>query len=696
MYKRAVAAIFFSFVSAHLASAQIPNAVVSTTATPNLVAPNGLLTVRVAVSNTGTTVFTNLVIGIATMPDATLVSARPPAGTRAALYPPCRLFECSPEFTGAQIPTLAPGASAAFSIVVKVLGSPGGKVKATGLAFLEEPPDGWQQRSSMGVARVAGSGVLPARSSQLQPAEDQPTDIPNLSVESPSDAAFDEQHGTYVIAGSHFDFPRVEPAIAVEGVPDSPTTFSRTLLESFDATYESARLAFSPLLGPDTYRGGVAVAWSSDYQVYATLLPTAQMWSGARTFFGYGVQPRIEYSPASQEFLVAWVTFDGVLLCQRLDLEGRLLGDPESLAQVAPDKDVVDKIVWNPRTNEFALAYRTVDASIGHGVVELARVGLDGHVVGRTRVGHVSESGAPLTAVNTLTGEYVVIWADLSGGNVLGAEINGEGQVVSRGAILDSDVLPRTLTFNSVSQTFLLIGENRYGTPQTYPSVWGLSTFPDFQVALELNKYGAPLSAPRLQPFQDGSAVTARSDRAEWMVIGARRMPLWAAGPGTRLAQSQPWTTRSIPGGSDARLGGCTGRDPFASIGGGVCYGTGWQPRALPVPGMRDCNGWDPFAGAGGGVCADGTWVAIQPVPVVDSSSEPSPTPPVSPAPVGCTQPDPFGSLGGGQCINGGWVPPGMTPPPAAPAPPNECSIPDPFVSLGGGVCVNGGWVPKR
>jgi hypothetical protein len=694
MYSRIVVATVFIFVSAQLASAQIPNAVVSTTATPDIIAANGLVTLRVTVSNTGRTAFTNLVIGIATTPDATLVSARPPAGTRAALYPPCRLFECSPDFTGAQMPTLAPGASAVFSIVVRVLGSPGGKVKFTGLAFLEDPSDGWQQRSSVGVARLAGSGGLPTRSSQLQPVEDQPTDIPNMSVESPSDAVFDEQHGTYVIAGSHFEFPSVEPAITFEAVPESQTRFTRSLLEAFDAPYESPRLAFSPMLGPDAYRGGVAVAWSSSWVVYATILPTAGVGSGDRIPFGFGLQPRIEYSPATQEFLVAWVTFDGELLCQRLDLDGRLLGAPESLATVSPFKTAIDKIVWNPRTNEFALAYPTVDASVGHGVVELTRVGLDGHVVGRTKVGHVSDSGAPLAAVNTLTGEYVVVWADLSGGNVLGAEINGEGQIVSRGVIVDSDVLPRTLTFNAVSQTFLVIGENRYGTPRTYPSIWGLGTFPDFQVALELNKYGTPLSALRLQPFQDGGAVTARADRPEWMVIGARRMPLWAAGPGTTLAQSQPWTTGSITGGSDARLGGCSSRDPFASIGGGVCYGGGWQPRALPAPGMRDCNGLDPFVVAGGGVCADGTWVPIQPVPNVDSS-EPS-TPPAPPtAPVGCAQPDPFASLGGGQCVNGGWVPPGMTPPPAPPTS-NDCTIPDPFVSLGGGVCVNGGWVPKR
>jgi Domain of unknown function DUF11 len=695
MHSRAVAAIFVILVTAPLASAQIPNAVVSTTAAPNIVAANGLLTFWVTLSNTGTAAFTNVVVGIATTPDATLVSASSPAGTRAMLYPPCRLFDCSPEFTGAQIPTLAAGASAVFSIVVRVLSSPGGRVKATGIAFLQEPSGDWVQRSSIGVARVAGSAGLPIESSKLQPIGDQPTDVPNMSVEGPSDAAFDEEHGTYVIAGSHFEFPHVEPAITFESVPDAPTGFTRVLLEDFDFPFDTPRIAFSPLLGPDGYRGGVAGVWSSYYQVYAKIFPTAQIGTAVPIAIGTGAVARIEYSPAAQEFLVAWLTFDRELLCQRLALDGRPLGQPENVAVVSSFETAPEKIVWNPLTNEFALAYATTDASVGHGVVELARVASDGRVVGRTKIGHVSSSGPPLAAVNSVTGEYVVMWADLNGGNVLAAEVNAQGEVVSRGLIVDYDVLPRTLTFNPVSQTFLVIGEKRFGTPQTYPTVsWGVGTFPDFQVAFELNKYGAPLSASRLQQFQDAAAVTTRLDRAEWMVIGARRMPLWAGGLGTRTAQSQPWTTRSIDGGSDARLGGCVGRDPFVSIGGGVCYGAAWRPRAMSVPGMRDCSGPDPFVASSGGVCADGTWVPIRPVPTADSPLEPPPTPPGPPTPAaGCTQPDPFVSLGGGQCANGGWIPPGMTPPPG---PPTGCTIPDPFVSLGGGVCVNGGWVPRQ
>jgi hypothetical protein len=640
-----------------------------------------LLTVSVVVSNTGTAAFTNLVVGIATTLDATLVSARPPAGTRAAFYPPCRLFDCSPQFTGTQIPSLEPGASAVFSIVIRALSSPGGRVKATGLAFLatgekdEQGSDIWLQRSSIGGARVAGSGGLPTQSSRLQPIGDQSVDIPDMSVESPSDAAFDEQHGTYVIAGSHFAFPSVTPAITFESVPDSATRFTRFSLETSDLWYELPRIAFSPLLGPDSYRGGVAAVWASDYQVYANIFPTAAIGTGVPVFVGMGALPRIEYSPATNEFLVAWVAW-GDLLCQRLALDGRLLGQPEYVATVSPWDATVDRVVWNSVTSEFALAYTTLDASVGHVVVELARVASDGRVVGRSKLGHVSSSGAPLVAANTLTGEYVVMWADLSGGNVLGAEISAAGRVVSRGVIVDFDVLPRTLTFNPVSQTFLVIGEKRYGTSQT-----------DFQFALELNTYGAPLSAPRLQQFQDASAVTTRFDRAEWMVIGARRTPLGAGVPGARNAQSQPWTTGSSNGGTDLRLGGCTGRDPFASLGGGLCYGGAWRPRGIPAPGMRDCSGPDPFVATAGGVCADGTWVRIHAVPDVDSTSAPPPT--------GCTQPDPFVSLGGGECVNGGWVPPGMAPPPAPPTPPTECTIPDPFTSLGGGVCVNGGWRPK-
>ncbi len=133
----------------------------------------------------------------------------------------------------------------------------------------------------------------------------------------------------------------------------------------------------------------------------------------------------------------------------------------------------------------------------------------------------------------------------------------------------------------------------------------------------------------------------------------------------------------SINGSAHAQVG-CTGPDPFASLGGGTCYRGGWLPPGMPIP--------------GGG--------SASPAP-------PAPSRDASATSARCVPPDPFVALGGGTCYNGGWLPPGMpipgggsasTAPPApsrdASAASARCVPPDPFAALGGGTCYNGGWLP--
>jgi hypothetical protein len=197
----------------------------------------------------------------------------------------------------------------------------------------------------------------------------------------------------------------------------------------------------------------------------------------------------------------------------------------------------------------------------------------------------------------------------------------------------------------------------------------------------------------------------------------------------------------------------CSTPDPFASLGGGTCYNGGWLPPGMVPPGSSpaptaapapaptvapssgtSCTTPDPFASLGGGVCYNGGWLppgmlapasSPAPTPAPAPAPAPAPVPASAPAPTvapssgtSCTTPDPFASLGGGACYNGSWLPPGMVPPgsnPApAPAPPptstpaptpaptttvspsngTSCSTPDPFAALGGGTCYNGGWLP--
>ena len=128
----------------------------------------------------------------------------------------------------------------------------------------------------------------------------------------------------------------------------------------------------------------------------------------------------------------------------------------------------------------------------------------------------------------------------------------------------------------------------------------------------------------------------------------------------------------SIDGTAHAQAG-CTGPDPFASLGGGTCYRGGWFPPGMAIPDGRSAS-------------------TASPAPSVDASAQPSI----------CVTPDPFAALGGGTCYNGGWLPPGMripsgrgvTTPLPAPVAPSACTTPDPFAALGGGTCYNGGWLP--
>jgi hypothetical protein len=174
----------------------------------------------------------------------------------------------------------------------------------------------------------------------------------------------------------------------------------------------------------------------------------------------------------------------------------------------------------------------------------------------------------------------------------------------------------------------------------------------------------------------------------------------------------------------------CTTPDPFATMGGGICYNGGWLPPGMPLPSaspapapapaptapatvsVQGCSTPDPFAAMGGGTCYNGGWLPPgMPVPAGGTAPAPSPTPAPSPSPTpvtqGCTSADPFAAMGGGTCYNGGWLPPGMpvpggtgsttsTPPPTTQPPPitQGCNTSDPFVILGGGVCYLGGWLP--
>ena len=200
--------------------------------------------------------------------------------------------------------------------------------------------------------------------------------------------------------------------------------------------------------------------------------------------------------------------------------------------------------------------------------VDFARIAANGTILTKTQVTPAVRAEQLSAAINSRTGEYILLWWDIDG--TFAAEVSASGRVVSLGRIADSSSFAgdyASLAFNPASGTFLTAG------------VSGGSRL----LLRELNQYGAPLSAPTL---------------SRQLVDGVISVP---------------------PAVSDWRVptpGGCTTPDPFVALGGGTCVNGGWYPPGMgapvptppppPVPG--GCITPDPFVALGGGRCINGGW----------------------------------------------------------------------------------------
>jgi hypothetical protein len=458
--------------------------------------------------------------------------------------------------------------------------------------------------------------------------------------------------------------------------------FDAIPFHAMDVNVAGVRVAVSPDVGIGAQPGGVLLAWPAYVHfgpgVNATLLqtrlislpdlipgPTATI---DNTFWSTAIWPSLAYSVTGRAFLVLWSSCqygssECLIFDQPIDVTGQPIGTPREVAQ-----GIFPEVAWNPMTDELGVTY----VSLPSYEVVFARVASDGAVRSQITVGRWTRY-PPAIAVNSHTGNYVVLWNDAGLSGLFGAEIDSSGALASHGLVSGTMTTTAStahaIAFNPVSGTFLVVGQ----TLDTHA-----------YAALELNAHGAPLSAATIQPFSgDGGfvgfnyAVMSRSQAAEW----------WVARAGYNIRRIDGIGTSTRAGGSALRLGGCTTPDPFSALGTGVCQDGGWLPPGMLTtapPSSSDCQTSDPFLSLGGGTCRNGGWFPPG-----------MPLPPVLPVvPGGCSTPDPFGALGGGACRNGGWFPPGMPLPPVPPVVPGGCSTSDPFVAMGGGVCRNGGWFP--
>ena len=571
----------------------------------------------------------------------------------------CYFPSCGFSYVAFQTSRLARGASATLSAVQKTLAAPGATIE--GFAYVTTlPPTAPVPRPQVplvrGTVTVDGSGPLPSAPSRLSVVASTSTNLPW----SAHGVTFDPENATYVTVGSTQSGVNAAlldtagrltgspVALGLPEFPDLPYTKSTDAKQSMLAwtVFPGAgrpRQLFTAVL---SLSGGTPVL--GDVSVARTALLVEGMLAG-----------RVAHSTTSNLSLLTYSTFRAdepeiPLWALRVSPDGYPLG----AASKIDTRGLAHQVKWNGVTNEFGVTYTgEAGSGLSRNVLMFARIGPDGVVRQRTNLGRVS-FGYHDIAVNGRTGDFIVVWQYF---DFFAAEISRTGRLVSRGLIARHDELEPDLsvTYNQVSGTFLVV-DNR-------------------GAALELNGYGAPLSAPLPgRPDLGDAIVGTRPDAAEWIVLKTRYVsPNYLLG-------TDVVGTASVTGGSESRLGGCTTPDPFEVFGGGVCYGGGWLPPGIPAPGIPvtgGCTTPDPFVALGGGACVDGGWLP------------PGMAPPAPPAPATCITPDPFVVLGGGVCVNGGWVP--RSHPLAQPAA-LSCSGSDPFLALGGGLCVNGAWVPRR
>ena len=444
--------------------------------------------------------------------------------------------------------------------------------------------------------------------------------------------------------------------------------------------------------------------------------------------------PALAYSSTSRKFLVAWRTPQAGLRGRFVSTSGQPVGSSIEFEAAGGN---YPSLAWNPRTDEFGLAFSGSNSASEFAA--LRRIGAsNGAVSSRDAFGFAPKVFATAIDVNSVTNDYVLVWA--LGPGTMSATFDQLGTRLATNYVTDRLGFDNSLgiAFNEATGTFLVVSSDRDSKDVA---------------AVELKGNGAPNSRPEV--ITAGATVgsfhpraAARTGTIQWQVIYSFDL---------RANAVQVVSSSSLAGGSTTAPPSGTGAacatgDPFVVLGGGTCCNGGWLPPGMacsftgattppPPPPTTPptsvsgstgaaCAGGDPFAAMGGGTCCNGGWLppgmvcSFAPVSTVTPPPLTTPLPTTAPPPSGgagsgaaCVGGDPFAAMGGGTCCNGGWLPPGMvctftlasivptppssTPPPSTTPPPSvgsgsgaACVGGDPFVAMGGGTCCNGGWLP--
>lgn len=369
--------------------------------------------------------------------------------------------------------------------------------------------------------------------------------------------------------------------------------------------------------------------------------------------------PAVAYSPASNEFLVAWTSFGAGLdvTAQRVSPGGFPIGSQISIAATGL-AEFFPTVAYNSAQNEFLVAYNFEEGPGSYVAAQRVQPGTGALIGGRSTLYGSAFEQYPEIAYDSLRNQYLAItWNISSGWMVHGALADGSANPVTGilslalsggGDGIGIAFSPATANYFSVFQS------------QRNDEMWGAEVgggtgapFTQFQVTVSGTKLTVQPRAAA-DPLGRTRFLTISADNnsriiGQFVGYGAPPTAVGSGGGGSAPPPPPPTGCTSVQPAPDWTCVNGNWLPPTTSGGGG---GTSACPSVQPGP------GW---------TCVNGNWL-----PPTTGTSNPS-CPSVQPAP-------------DWTCVNGNWMPPTTS---------GSGSTSCPSVQPGPDwVCVNGNWLP--
>jgi hypothetical protein len=172
--------------------------------------------------------------------------------------------------------------------------------------------------------------------------------------------------------------------------------------------------------------------------------------------------PALTANPAAGEFLVTWWDFrggTGDIFGQRLTAEGAAAGGEFLIAHATNMENWPPAVAYNPRTNEYLVAWYQDRDEPGGSNIYGQRLAADGSLVGDIfAINREGLQARPAVVANETTGEYLAVWSRLDlglGGALYGQQLGTNGEPFGGTLPIAPGDKPG-LTYNPVSGDYLI------------------------------------------------------------------------------------------------------------------------------------------------------------------------------------------------------------------------------------------------